>query len=286
MRKGLEAALRAGQRILLEGGDAVAAAAAAVCELESAEDFNAGRGSVLTSAGKVEMDASIMRGSDRAAGAVACVRRTVHPIQAAWRLLEQGKHVLLVGSAADAHAAAQGLAMQESSWFITPDRRQALERILEQAREPSLDHDEPELGTVGAVARDVKGHLAAATSTGGLTGQSPGRVGDSPIPGAGTWADDRSCAVSATGEGEQILRAAFGHQVAAWIEIGGLPLEQACHRALAGIEASGGRAGCIAIDRFGRIATPFTTEGMARGMVRRGDEPRTALFGDETLQLS
>jgi beta-aspartyl-peptidase (threonine type) len=277
MRAGLRGALLAGQNVLVRGGGAVEAVAAAVVALETAEVFNAGRGSVLTSAGEVEMDASIMRGSDRAAGAVAVVRRIAHPVEAARCLLEQGEHVLLAGPAADAWGAEAGLRIESPDYFVTDLRRQQ----LAGARE--LDLDSPSMATVGAVALDAGGRLAAATSTGGLTRQAPGRVGDSPIVGAGTWADDRSCAVSATGTGEAILRAALAHQIAALIRIGGHGLGEACALGLADVEALGGRAGCIAVDAGGSFALPFTTPGMARGVACGSEEPRVALFADESL---
>lgn len=281
MRQALRAALRRGQAVLLRRGSAVDAVTEAVSELESAEVFNAGRGSVLTSAGTVEMDASIMRGSDRAAGAVACVRRIAHPIEAARVLLEQGRHVLLVGPAADAHAEQAGLEMVAPEDLVTPARR----RAFEEGRDLPLDRDGSGTGTVGSVALDTSGHLAAATSTGGISRQAPGRVGDSPILGAGTWADDRSCAVSATGDGERIMRSLLAHRVDAWIRIGGRDLTEACRLALLNTASLGGHAGCIAIDRGGRVALPFHTEGMARGIAVGSSEPVTALFRDESLGI-
>ena len=277
MRDGLRRALRAGQQVLQSGGSALDAVTAAVTELESCEVFNAGRGSVLTSAGEVQMDASIMRGRDRAAGAVACVRRIVHPIQAARLLLRRGEHVLLVGAYADAFAAGEGLATDAPGSFVTESRR----RELDRASRATLDHDVSSPSTVGAVALDGAGSLAAATSTGGMTRQAPGRVGDSPLIGAGTWADDRSCAVSATGPGERIMRAAMCHEIDGLIRHAGHALRDACQRALAEVEALGGRAGCIALDPQGNFAMPFTSSGMARGVARGTAEPRVALFGDE-----
>jgi len=283
MRAGLRASLEAGERVLRAGGEAVDAVEAAVRALEADDAFNAGRGSVLTADGTVEMDACVMRGRDRAVGAVAAVRRIVHPVAAARCVLERGEAVLLAGGPADAFAAACGLETAEPGYFVTPLRRQQLARSTRMV----LDADAPEpdagLGTVGAVARDGRGGLAAATSTGGMTLKAPGRVGDSPVPGAGTWAADDTCAVSATGEGERILRSALAHEVDAQLRLGGRTLEEACSRALARVEAVGGRAGCIAIDRQGRLTLPFTTEGMARGAVAEGDVPGVALYGDEPL---
>ena len=277
LRAGLRAALIAGGEILEGGGSAVDAVEAAVSVLEERPDFNAGRGSVLNVAGEVEMDAAIMRGLDRAAGAVAAVRRTAYPIKTARRLLEEGGAVLLVAEAADDYTAAAGLETREPASFVTPKRR----RQLENASRPTLDHDSPELGTVGAVALDGDGHLAAATSTGGLTGQARGRVGDSPIIGAGTWADDRSVAISATGAGEKILRSALAHRVDAELRLAQRSLEEACRHALDEVVAIGGRAGCIAIDAQGRAVLAFDTQGLARGVLRAGSEPVVALYGDE-----
>jgi beta-aspartyl-peptidase (threonine type) len=219
-----------------------------------------------------------MRGADRAAGGVTCVRRIVNPVIAARHVLEAGEHVLLAGEAADAFAAGLGLTVADPDWFVTPARRAQLAR----APGVTLDTDDP--GTVGAVARDARGGLAAATSTGGMTRQAPGRVGDSPIVGAGTWADDATCAVSSTGEGERILRSALAHEVDARIRLGGQTLHEACRDALRRVQALHGRAGCIAVDAQGRFAMPFVTEGMARGFVRDDREPAVAIYGDEVAE--
>jgi len=279
MRAALTAALRAGGEVLAADGAALDAVEAAVVVLEDAEVFNAGRGSALTSAGTVEMDASIMRGSDRAAGAVAAVRRVVHPVAAARRLLDGGDVVLLTADGADAFAARAGLELADPASFVTPARL----RQLERATRVSLDTDDPAPGTVGAVACDVRGGLAAATSTGGMTRQAPGRVGDSPIPGAGVWADDRTCAVSATGEGERILRCALAHEVDARMRLLDRPIDVACREALDRVKAMAGRAGLIAVDARGRFTTPFVTEGMARGVVVDAGAPAVAIYGDEAL---
>src|SRR5947209_12985457 len=196
---GLAAALRAGLSVLSSGGDALDAAVAAVVVMEDDEDWNAGRGSSLTAAGTVEMDAAVADGRARRASTVACVTGIRHPVEAARAVLDDGRHVLLAGPGAEAFASSAGLAFEDPEWFITERRRRALASAAG--------------GTVGAVARDTAGHLAAATSTGGRTAQLPGRIGDSPIPGAGTWADDATCAVSATGIGEAFLQAAFAHEI-------------------------------------------------------------------------
>jgi L-asparaginase / beta-aspartyl-peptidase len=248
--------LRAGLGVLSAGGTALAAVVAAVEVLEDAEDFNAGRGSVLTAAGTVEMDAAVAGGAGRRAGAVAGVTGVRHPVAAARAVLDDGRHVLLAGPAATEFARRAGLAFERPEWFITERRRWEAE-----ARGGS---------TVGAVALDGDGHLAAATSTGGRAGQLPGRVGDSPVIGAGTGADDDTCAVSGTGDGEAFLRASFAHEVDAQLRLAGCALDEACRRALARVEALGGAGGCVALDRDGRAAMPHTTPVMHRGW-GRGD---------------
>jgi beta-aspartyl-peptidase (threonine type) len=291
MREGLRAALRAGQRALASGGGALDAVVAAVRDLEANELWNAGRGSVLAADGSIQMDASVMDGRTRAAGAVAGVRRIVHPVWAARLVMERTPHVLLVGGHAERLAASWGLELADREHFATPRR----EAQLRQARGPGVDSDggaardgvgttrraDPEGGTVGAVALDRAGHLAAATSTGGMTGQAPGRVGDSPIAGAGTWADDDVCAVSSTGEGELIVRSCMAHEIDAAMRHGGRALGDACEQALARVATLGGRAGCIALSRRGEAWSAFHTAGMPRGIVRANAEPAVSLFADE-----
>jgi L-asparaginase / beta-aspartyl-peptidase len=249
----LAAALRAGLAALAGGGPALDAVVAAVAVLEDDEHWNAGRGSALTAAGTVEMDAAVADGQRRRVGGVACVTGVRHPVLAARAVMDDGRHVLLSGPGAAALARQAGLRFEPDEWFITERRRQALENLLETG------------GTVGAVARDAAGHLAAATSTGGRNGQLPGRIGDSPIPGAGTWADDGGCALSATGIGEAFLRAAFAHEVDARLRFGSVDLSTACREALAAVTAAGGNGGCIAVTGEGPPAMPFTTELMHRG---------------------
>lgn len=255
-REGLAASLRAGREILSGGGSALDAVVAAVCILEDHPEFNAGRGASLTADGTVEMDAAVADGAARRTGAVAAIRYVRHPVAAARAVLDDGRHVLLAGAAAGEFARRAGLRLEPEVWFVTERRQREL-----AAAEASSDGG----GTVGAVARDHSGHLAAATSTGGRSGQAPGRVGDSPVIGAGTWADDATCAVSATGHGESFLRAAFAHEVDALVRLTGCTLEAACQQALEVVAGLGGRGGCIALDRRGRLAMPFTTEAMDRG---------------------
>jgi isoaspartyl peptidase/L-asparaginase-like protein (Ntn-hydrolase superfamily) len=262
---GLAAALRAGLAVLAGGGPALEAVLAAVTVLEDDEEWNAGRGSALTAAGTVEMDAAVADGRAGRLGGVAAVTGVRHPVLAARAVMDDGRHVLLAGPGAEAFAREAGLAFEPPEWFITDRRRRAL------ARRPGTDRMRTIGGsTVGAVARDASGHLAAATSTGGRTGQLPGRVGDSPVPGAGTWADDSTCAVSATGVGEAFLRAAFAHEVDARLRLEGADLDAACREALAAVTAAGGDGGCIAVSPEGSPVMPFTTALMHRGWVEVG----------------
>jgi len=277
MRRALAACLEEGRTLLERGGSALDAVEQAVRRLEAHALFNAGRGSVLTAAGTVEMDAAIMDGRTRAAGAVACVRRLAHPVSAARVVMERSQHVLLVADEAEAFVLAQGAEPAEPASLVTEERRLQLERARQKAH-LRLDHDAG--GTVGAVARDAAGHLAAATSTGGLTNQLAGRVGDTAVIGAGTWADDASCAVSATGHGEAFMRVALAHEIDAGLRLAGLPLEAACARALERVSALGSRGGLVALDRSGRLAMPFTTDAMYRGWVEARGAARVRIFAD------
>ena len=261
-RDGLEAALGAGSAILEKRESALDAVEAAVRVLEEDPCFNAGRGSVLTATGCVELDAAIMDGRNRAAGAVSGLRTTRAPISLARRLLDEGPHVFLSGHGADDFARDHGFEQVENSWFEIPERRRQLEELLVA---DGFD-DEVKYGTVGAVAVDVDGHVAVATSTGGLTAKRWGRVGDSPLIGAGTFADDRAAAVSATGSGEFFIRAVAAHQLAERVQIGGQSLQEALDAVLADIETLGGKGGLIAVAPNGDAAWGFTTPAMYRGM--------------------
>lgn len=261
-RGGLEAALAAGAAILGRRERALDAVEAAVRVLEEDVCFNAGRGSVLTATGCIELDAAIMDGWSRAAGAVAGLRTTRAPISLARRLLEDGPHVFLSGKGADEFAREHGFEQVANSWFEIPERRRQLHELL---GEGGFD-DEIKYGTVGAVAADVDGHVAVATSTGGLTAKRWGRVGDSPLIGAGTYADDGSAAVSATGSGEYFIRAVAAHQLADRVRLGGQSLQQALDAVLQDVASLGGRGGLIAVAPDGEAAWGFTTPGMYRGM--------------------
>jgi beta-aspartyl-peptidase (threonine type) len=275
-RSGLEAALEAGSGILTKGGGAVDAVVAAARMLEEDPCFNAGRGSVLTEHGEVELDAAIMEGQGRHAGAVTGIKTTRAPISLARQLMDHGPHVFLSGEAADRFAAAAGLEQVSNDFFILPERR----RQLEEALAAGTAADPIKYGTIGAVAADLDGKVAAATSTGGITAKRWGRVGDSPLIGAGTYADDRSAAVSATGSGEYFIRAVAAHQLAERVRLLGEPLQPALDAVLADIAALGGKGGLIAVSPTGDAAWGFTTPAMYRGMADPSGR-RVAIYTDE-----
>ena len=276
-RAGLHAALDAGEAILAAGGDALDAVEAASRVLEEDPCFNAGRGSVLAYDGHVELDAAIMDGRDRRCGAVAGLRSTRAPISAARAVMEQSPHVLMSYDGADDFACEAGLEQVPNRWFVTPERRRQLGELLSRGSE-AFDAD-IKYGTVGAVAVDINGHSAAATSTGGLTAKRWGRIGDSPLIGAGTYADDRAAAVSATGLGEMFIRAAAAHELCARVRMSGADLQEALDGVLADVQALGGNGGLIAVSPTGEAAWGFTTAGMYRGMV--GPEGRCVAVYDE-----
>lgn len=281
-RDALAAALASGWAVWRDGGAALDIAAAAVRSLEDCPLFNAGRGAVLTSEGTVEMDAAVMRGSDRAAGAVAGVTAARNPIDAARAVLERTPFVFLAGPGADALVDELQLPTATIDYFLTPERQQQL-AVLKARGVVSLSEDNKH-GTVGAVARDRSGSVAAATSTGGMTNKRPGRVGDSPVIGAGTWADDATCAISATGHGEFFLRAAAAHDIAARIAYAGQTLDAAADAVVRGtLRAMGGDGGIIAIDRHGAATLPMNCAGMYRGVAFEDGSVRTAIYADEGL---
>lgn len=283
-RAGLDRALAAGEAILAKGGSALDAVEAAVRILEDDPAFNAGRGAVFTYEGTNELDASIMDGRTRAAGAVAGVTGTKNPISLARRVMEDSPHVFLAGDGADTFSREKGLEQVDPEWFATPERREQLDRM--KARETAgggadwFDVD-MKYGTVGAVARDASGHVAAATSTGGVTGKRWGRVGDSPIVGAGTYADDRACAVSATGAGEFFIRAGVAHEICARVRLGGESLQAASDAVMAEVKALGGTGGVIVTGPGGETVWSYNTSGMYRGKVAAGTRRMTAIYGDE-----
>jgi beta-aspartyl-peptidase (threonine type) len=290
----LRSTLEAGQRVLASGGSAMDAVCVAVRMLEDCPLFNAGHGAVFTEEETHELDAAVMDGHTLAAGAVAGVRHVRNPVEAARQVMAQGQHVLMIGQGAEKLAQHAGLVMVEPSYFSTAARLQQLHNVRAQGAGAVLDHDgaaallgraldeSKKMGTVGAVALDQYGHVAAATSTGGLTNKRVGRVGDTPLIGAGTYADDRTAAVSCTGHGESFIRVSAAHDVCARMAYAGASLEEATaavvHQAL---PAVGGEGGLIAVDRFGNVSLSFNSEGMYRGLARVGGELKTFIFRDD-----
>jgi beta-aspartyl-peptidase (threonine type) len=277
-RAGLNAALDAGAAILAAGGDALDAVAAAVCVLEDDPHFNAGRGAALNWDGAAELDAAIMDGRERKAGAVAGATTARSPVDLARAIMDEGTHVLLSGAGADAFSLEQGLAQAGSDWFVLPERAAQLDEL--KARGGTFDV-EMKYGTVGAVACDTHGHVAAATSTGGVTGKRWGRIGDSPLIGAGTYADDRSGAISATGSGEFFIRAGVAHEICARARLTGEPLQAAADAVMADVRALGGSGGVIVTGPGGDAVWSFTTLGMNRGRVTSSGDRIVAIYGDE-----
>lgn len=279
----LSAVIEAGQAILEAGGSALDAVTEAVRLLEECPLFNAGIGAVFTRDTTHELDACVMEGHTLKAGAVAGVSHIRNPVLAARRVMEHSPHVLLIGDGAEAFARQQGLESVSADFFSTPDRLAQLHQA-KAADAVQLDHSAPldeqhKMGTVGAVALDRYGNLAAATSTGGMTNKLPGRVGDSPLPGAGCYANNASVAVSCTGTGEVFIRALAAYDIAALIEYAGLSLAQAAERVvMEKIPALGGSGGLIAIDREGNVSMPFNSEGMYRGFGYVGDAPTVGIY--------
>ena len=278
-RAGLDAALAAGEAVLASGGSALDAVEAAVQVLEDDPTFNSGRGAVFTFDGAIELDAAIMDGATRAAGAVAGVTRTRHPVSLARAVMDHSPHVLLAGKGADIFATEQNVEQVDPDWFVTPERRAQLDAM--KANPDGWFDVDMKYGTVGAVAVDAAGHVAAATSTGGVTGKRWGRVGDSPLIGAGTHADDRACAVSATGAGEFFIRVGVAHEISARIRFAGEDLQTAADTVLAETRALGGTGGVIVAGPDGDVAWSFTTPGMYRGRAGSDGTRRTAIYGDE-----
>jgi beta-aspartyl-peptidase (threonine type) len=278
-RAGLSRALDAGAAVLAAGGSAVDAVEAAVKVLEDDPHFNAGRGAAFTDAGENELDAAIMDGRDRSAGAVAGITRTRHPVSLARAVGTKSPHVLMVGPGADAFSRDQGLEQVERDWFATAERRRQLDE-LRALGGAAFDVD-MKYGTVGAVACDAQGHVAAATSTGGVTGKRFGRVGDSPLIGAGTYADDRAAAVSATGAGEFFIRIGVAHEICARMRFAGESPRQAADHVMAEVKALGGTGGVIVAAPGGAVAWSFTTAGMYRGVATSAGVREVAVYGED-----
>lgn len=277
-RAGLEAALRAGFAVLDGGGTSLDAVTVAVQALEDDPLFNAGRGAVLSADGVHELDASVMDGRDRGAGAVTGVRNVRNPIVLARMVMERSPHVMLAGAGAEEFAVAHGLEPVPNGHFSTERRLRELELLIAGEKQAGR---EALMGTVGAVALDSHGNLAAATSTGGMTGKKWGRVGDSPIIGAGTYAANDCCAVSATGHGEFFIRALVAHEIASLMRYRELDVAQAAHEVVQQqLVRMGGSGGVIAVGRDGRIAMPFNSEGMLRAAMDSRGLCVTGLLAD------
>jgi len=290
-RDGIRSALELGWAVLKGGGSSLDAVEAAVCSLEDFHLFNAGRGSVFTHEGKNEMDAAIMDGSRLKAGAVGFVKNVKNPVKLARLVMERTEHVFLGGTGADQFAREVGVEMADDEYFFTEHRYKQLVRARDQGvvqldhtpEEPlvierSTDTPKP-IGTVGAVACDANGHLAAATSTGGMSNKKFGRIGDTPIIGAGTYADDL-CAVSGTGHGEYFMLGLTAYDVAARMKYKGLDLTSAAAESIARLGEIGGDGGIIAVDAHGNTAMPFNSEGMYRGSVSAAGELKIDIYRD------
>lgn len=290
--KALEDILEEGRRLLAQGASALDAVTLAVTRLEDCPLFNAGHGAVYNADEEHELDASIMDGRNRSAGAVALLRHVRNPIRAARAVLEDGSCVLLGGPAADDFARSKGLEMVDQSYYSTPDRLEQLRKVKSVGgMHLMLDHDaqtlaatgdpidpENKLGTVGATACDLEGNLAAANSTGGLTNKRPGRIGDSALIGAGCYADNSGAAVATTGTGETFIRGVVAYDVCALVKYSGLPLAEAAARVLAKQKDLGGNGGLVAVNARGETALPFITEGMYRGAVSSGSPLFAAIY--------
>jgi beta-aspartyl-peptidase (threonine type) len=289
----LREAVLAGYGILKNGGSSLNAVEAAIRIMEDSPLFNAGKGSVLTSAGTVEMDASIMDGKTLKAGAVASLKHIKNPISLARLVMEQSTHVLLIGDGAEAFAKEKGIEQVPQDYFITDRRLKDLEREKEKVKKQNAQPkptnresgltppDERKYGTVGAVALDKEGNLAAGTSTGGKTNKRVGRVGDSPIIGAGNYANNRTCAVSGTGDGEYFIRLLIAYNISALMEYKGMTVEGAARAVvMEKLKALGGEGGVIAIDKNGHVAMTFNTPGMYRAYIAADGKPVVEIYKD------
>lgn len=289
IKNDLQAALDAGYAVLEKGGDSTQSIIAAIKVLENSTHFNAGKGAVYTKPGKHELDASIMRGNDLEAGAVAGVSYTKNPILAAEQVMLHSPHVMLAGSGADTFSKLKGLEQVENSYFDTEARFKAWQEVdqktkakeADQASQQDVLDAEFKFGTVGAVAVDKDGNLAAGTSTGGMTYKAWGRIGDSPVIGAGTYADNRSCGISATGHGEFFIRYAVAHDICARVRYQGKSLQQAADEVIMQeLNDVGGSGGIIGMDPKGNPVMVFNTPGMYRGY-KTNEATKVAIYGDE-----
>jgi beta-aspartyl-peptidase (threonine type) len=287
-RDKLSEALLAGFGVLKKGGACLDAVVAAITLLEDSPLFNAGKGAVFTHEGTNELDSSIMDGRTLKAGAVAGLKRVKNPILLARLVMEQSPHVMMTGEGAEAFAVQKGVELVDPKYFYTEERWQQLQKALEAEKNPPpktsklepAPFDEHKFGTVGAVALDQSGNLGAGTSTGGTTNKRFGRVGDSPIIGAGTYADNETCGVSCTGDGEYFIRVAVAHDVSAQMRYGGKTVERAAADSLEKVGKIGGTGGLIALDRRGNFAMPFNTSGMYRGWIGADGQPHVLIYRD------
>lgn len=277
-REKLTEAIMAGYNILKQGGTSLDAVIAAVRIMEDSPLFNAGKGAVFTSEGTNELDASIMDGATLKAGAVASLKRIKNPITLARLVMDKSPHVMMVGEGAEAFAKQQGVEFVDPSYFRTEERWQQLQRAKEREQQSEIPDKR---GTVGAVALDKNGNLAAATSTGGTTNKKFGRVGDAPIIGAGTYANNNTCGVSATGAGEYFIRSVVAHDISALMEYKGVSLRQAADMVIEKVGKLGGDGGVIALDKNGNIAMPFNTSGMYRAYMDENGKPVVLIYKDE-----
>lgn len=280
----LNEALEAGYKILEEEGSSLDAVEAAINIMEDSPFFNAGKGAVFTADEKNELDASIMNGDNLEAGAVARLRHIKNPISLARAVMEKSKHVFMAGDGAEKFAVSNGFEMVDSSYFFTQERWESLQNALKKEKkdeQASIYESDFKYGTVGAAALDKNGNLAAGTSTGGMTNKKYGRIGDSPIIGAGTYADNKTCAVSATGHGEYFIRLGIARDVASMMEYQFKSLHEAADEVIhIKLEDLGGTGGIIAIDKDGNVAMPFNTPGMFRGYKLEGEDPVVLFFQD------
>lgn len=276
-RDAMDSALTIGEKILERGGSSLDAVEAVVAWLEDNPLFNAGKGSVFTYDGHNEMDASIMNGIDLSAGAIGGVRHIRNPIKLARLVMEKSPHVMLVGAGAEEFAALNGMEAADSAYFFTQRRWDSHQKALKEEKMSAADKH----GTVGAVALDKQGNLAAATSTGGMTNKRWNRIGDTPVIGAGTYANNNTCAVSSTGHGEYFIRWAVAHDVSAMMEYKEVSIKEAAsHIIMEKLAAAGGEGGVIGVDKSGEITMTFNSQGMHRGYVRPG-ERYVGIYGDE-----
>ncbi len=277
----LTRALSAGRQILEEGGMAIDAVEAAIVIMEDEPLFNAGKGAVLTYDGTTELDASIMTGHNLDAGAVGGVKTIKNPIKAAIGVMNSSPHVMLVGNGADQFAKELGLDIVDPDYFLTERRIQSLKRSKEKEANNEKQDAATRHGTVGAVALDKEGNIVAGTSTGGMTNKRYNRIGDAPIIGAATYADNNTCGISATGHGEYFIRLAVAHNIHAQMKYGGASLQEAAEDVILNqLEGLGGDGGIVGLDKNGRIVMVFNSEGMYRGFALP-DEKKTFIFKDE-----